>query len=490
MPSRLVFVGSKGDVVRPRLENRPSSQPYIALSHCWGDQKAILRTTKANIEELIIDIPWTNLPKTFQDAVTITRALEIGYLWIDSLCIVQDDRLDWKTESAKMADIYAGAHLTIAATGASSATAGCFFARWHEPKFGVQITHAEAQYQSDRVTSIQGIKVRYNSRAHTQFTGSLHPPMKGAPLWTRAWAFQERILSNRIIHFHAEEMVWECRESQECECGYLAWDRARGTTTTTRFLAREGFTRAEKHKNPLETYNTWLQLVQEFTKLDISSELDRFPAICGIATSLQPSMKADYIAGVWSDRIGQGLFWKKRSYQRSRRTHSTPDHYVPTWSWASVELLHPDKCFGLDFYPKNITIDEHLIVNISASPGRRIRSILTVQDAELTIKGLAILCVLKHIHYRMDVYANHSVQFKEDSAEAYTDITCEDEHHEDTQDEVVICVLLGRNERKQYGLVLQADEANHDNYKRVGVFELESQRSWFDQAEVKSFTVL
>ncbi|KUJ22318.1 HET-domain-containing protein [Mollisia scopiformis] len=212
MPSRLLYVGCETDPTCLRLELLPTLQPYTTLSHCWGDQSAVFTTTKATIEDLVMEIPWKRLPKTFQDAISITRCLGIHYLWIDSLCIIQDDASDWIVESVKMAEIYSGSYLTIAATGASSPTSGCLTTRWHETDFGVRISHVDSRLQSDRLFTAYGIKARYLSKAHTHFAGELHPPISGAPLWNRAWAFQERILSNRLIHFHGEEMVWECRE--------------------------------------------------------------------------------------------------------------------------------------------------------------------------------------------------------------------------------------------------------------------------------------
>lgn len=198
MPSRLIYVGSESDATSPRLQLSPSLKPYIALSHCWGDQSAILTTTTANIKDFLREIAWIKLPKSFQDAIAITRSLKIDYLWIDSLCIIQDDPSDWKTESVKMAEIYSGAYLTIAASGASSAESGCFFTRSHETDSGIKISHAVSQLQSDLVSTTYGVKTRYIPSAHRQLFSS-EPTMNGAPLWTRAWGFQERLLSNRVI---------------------------------------------------------------------------------------------------------------------------------------------------------------------------------------------------------------------------------------------------------------------------------------------------
>lgn len=100
-------------------------ESYICLSHCWGDFQPI-RTTTTNIEDHKKSIPWQFLPQTFQDAIDLTRFLSIRYLWIDSLCIIQDDRDDWAKESAAMASVYGNSYLTISATAAANCSKGLY----------------------------------------------------------------------------------------------------------------------------------------------------------------------------------------------------------------------------------------------------------------------------------------------------------------------------------------------------------------------------
>lgn len=90
---------------------------YVTLSHCWGGSLP-LRTTKETVHLYSWEIPYELIPKTFHDALTITRALDVPYLWIDALCIIQDDHNDWQIEASKMKDVYSGSLITIAATHA------------------------------------------------------------------------------------------------------------------------------------------------------------------------------------------------------------------------------------------------------------------------------------------------------------------------------------------------------------------------------------
>ena len=105
---------------------------YLELSHCWGLQQHIT-TTKTSPAQHSIGIPQKDLPKTSQDAVDLDRSLEVQYLWIDSLCIVQDDQTEWEVESANMANIYSRAFLVLSATASSNSAAGCLSRRWNGP---------------------------------------------------------------------------------------------------------------------------------------------------------------------------------------------------------------------------------------------------------------------------------------------------------------------------------------------------------------------
>ena len=102
---------------------------YACLSHCWGDQSLLLlKTTANNLEKFQDRIPWEDLPKTLRNAIYFTYNLGLKYLWIDSLCILQDSVDDWRHEGSAMADIYESALITLVATMAPNATHGCFAA--------------------------------------------------------------------------------------------------------------------------------------------------------------------------------------------------------------------------------------------------------------------------------------------------------------------------------------------------------------------------
>lgn len=174
--------------------------PYVALSHCWGNTRHLV-TEKNNIESHKKGIPFQDLPKTSQDAVVFTKDIGLRYLWIDSLCIIQDDINDWKNEAAKMADVYRNAYCTIAATGSKGDQEGLFIQRSEQDfcllRYNAANTYIAATYSEDDVAAML----------------ELHK----SPLSTRAWTMQERLLSPRTIHFTASRVIWECQSLIETE---------------------------------------------------------------------------------------------------------------------------------------------------------------------------------------------------------------------------------------------------------------------------------
>lgn len=193
LPARVLDVGpSKGSCDELQL-TEDFRGPYVALSHCWGTTRHLV-TEKNTIESHKKGIPLQKLPKTFQDAVIFTKDIGLRYLWIDSLCILQDDIKDWKNEAAKMGDVYQNAYCTIAATGSKGDQEGIFIQRSkqdaHSLWYDAANIHIAVTYIEDDVAAMKEL--------HT------------SPLSTRAWTLQERLLSRRTIHFTESRVIWEC----------------------------------------------------------------------------------------------------------------------------------------------------------------------------------------------------------------------------------------------------------------------------------------
>jgi hypothetical protein len=204
LPTRVLDVGTGKDsspiclsCVNP---NDSISGPYIALSHRWGNPKQHQQfcTTQSNLDVLKQGIKFDALPRTFQDAITVTRQLGIRFLWIDSLCIIQDDPEDWERESKRMEDVFSSAYCTIAATCSTGSGDG-FLKRRGDRR--------HVTMRSDK-----GFKF-FICEAIDDF--GLH--VEASELNQRGWVLQERALSSRTIHFTEKQSYWECGEGIRCE---------------------------------------------------------------------------------------------------------------------------------------------------------------------------------------------------------------------------------------------------------------------------------
>ncbi|KAH8884189.1 HET-domain-containing protein, partial [Thozetella sp. PMI_491] len=245
---------------------------YAALSHCWGGANP-LRTTKSTLQSHQASVQFGPDSLTFAQAADVTRSLGIRYLWIDSLCIVQDDRDDWEAEAAKMKQVYRDATVTLSADGASDSSKGLFSA---------------------------GTLPRVSAHQTMAIT-TLGP--NGEPLSTRAWVLQERVLSPRIIHFYEEELVWSCQSQQRCECRLLP------TTPSSLGGFRRLLAILPGPKSARDLILEWPKLVEEFTGKAITFAEDRLPAISGLAALMHERTESKYLAGLWSKDLEYSLLW-------------------------------------------------------------------------------------------------------------------------------------------------------------------------------------
>ncbi|KAH6699802.1 heterokaryon incompatibility protein-domain-containing protein [Leptodontidium sp. MPI-SDFR-AT-0119] len=202
LPARVI------DVLSPALsvdtvciyEPKDVVAEYIALSHTWGKSPR-LRALKTNMQAMLTGIYLGNLPKTFQDAVRITRSLGIRYLWIDCLCIIQDDPQDWEQQGAAMSSVYRHAYLTISASASSDSTSGCFPVRDRH-----SYTTPAEQSMSHRLPS--DISMPQSTMIGT--FGSSYDLVASEPLSTRGWTLQERVLSPRTVHYASDQLYFKC----------------------------------------------------------------------------------------------------------------------------------------------------------------------------------------------------------------------------------------------------------------------------------------
>jgi len=378
MPDRLIYVGK--NPINPSLHiNGPASRgKYIALSHCWGGQ-ASLRLTNDTLDDFKGGILWTEIPLTFKHAIKICRLLGVDYIWIDSLCIIQDSPDDWFTQASKMCDIYSNSWVTIAADGAPNSTHG--FLTDERRQMKVKRFQCPGQNRQDSEIRVRrrGSGVLRDSFSHHHW---LAPPR--SPLSSRGWILQESLLSPRILHYTAEELTWECSVESRCECQVRPHQF--GVERPLRLMVDD-----------LPFEDKWATLVDHFTNRSLTDQHDKLPAIAGLARQMHNATAASYWAGLWSDTFPRALLWWILDRYHSLDpvkciSRRIVPYQAPTWSWASVTgrvmLAHRETAlisdledFTLSVVPKgidpygslqsaSITAKAYLaLVSVSDSPG-------------------------------------------------------------------------------------------------------------------------
>lgn len=213
LPKRTLYLErlNNGDICVKLRKHKNERDRYIALSHCWGSSPACTTTSK-NIKAYQQSVPWEALPTTFRDAIIFTLELEVHHLWVDSLCIIQENAKDWEVESSRMADVYQNAYLTLAATAASNGSEGCFSVKRKSVK------EVQLHLKNGDCSIMVREKVKHWRARSTNVS------MQPFPLLTRGWVLQERYLSPRTLHFCLQELVWECLGDLTCECGGILAD--------------------------------------------------------------------------------------------------------------------------------------------------------------------------------------------------------------------------------------------------------------------------
>ncbi|OQU97804.1 hypothetical protein CLAIMM_03689 [Cladophialophora immunda] len=317
LPTRLIDVQAMDETLRlVELKGRKSVD-YITLSYCWGAGSAVT-TTKANLRDMRTMINWDTLPVLFQNAVTITRRLNVRYLWIDGLCIIQDDKHDWEAESSRMSDIYEASYVTIAADTCEDNTRPCLVQR---PK------RLRLEHQNTRGKAFT-LKARKVSNHHEAPEEDLAFRAQG-PLRLRAWALQESVLSPRILHYTETELTFECRSTYRCECNPSPSRKA----TTPGLLPNLLST-----KHHAKIFRTWHRIVAQYSLRTLTVASDKLPAISGIAKKVQTATGSAYLGGLWNDNLVTDLLWASAPHLESphlaRRLYG---YRAPSFSWASVD---------------------------------------------------------------------------------------------------------------------------------------------------------
>jgi hypothetical protein len=475
------------------IELRPR---FAALSHCWGMGKHLI-TTKSSLTKHQKSIAMPSLPKTFQDAVAICRFLGIDYLWIDSLCIIQDDERDWEEESRKMGSIYQYAHLVISADAAADSSVGCFTRR--------DCSTALESASNDGSNSVVCLSVR-RAIQHSQWTNVSADHEYRDPLSDRAWVLQEWLLGRRVLHFTRQEIVWDCKTSFKCECD--AFERPTSTPDTeadcpinpirglrgkmARLLQRP----RSQNTTVLASVRLWLDVVEEYTMRKLTKPSDRMIAISGLASEIGSSdpQLVDYVCGFFWYRLVEQLLWTRCAVEERPQRRSSR-MVAPSWSWGSIhQPVSWDMRLWLDDGASEEEVKVAASVSVDTENGDQFGQVVT---GLLTITAPSVFAILPkeaNLSYGQCKlqFGGGTVQGKED---IYFPIDVDLSEELDKGDIEVVCMkMLETCPKSDEGLkcgslILIRSASPTGCLQRIGSDIEEIPVEWYNEAETRTFVV-
>lgn len=359
LPERLIDVGGRRDenlrVVNTR-EAGISKAAYAALSHCWGGAQPVTTTTD-NIEQLQQALRFGSLPKTFREAVLVTRRLGIPYLWIDSLCIMQNDQDDWAREAGRMLKTYSGSALVISAMDGNNCEQGCFVetatansrlpgVRKENEEAGLPMDAQGSTGEREEVCQISVLPLdQETSTLLRVYRGNAEHPDRIAVLRQRGWTLQEELLARREILCCRPELRWKCQRLQRTESGHQ-FPRVRSP-----------YSWFDGCDSPPEGVNRlWCDWMRDYSTRSFTFESDRLSALVGIVQHYQRLTGYRHILGCWEETMMTDLFWLRG---RNAADPGSALASIPSWSWLTRAKDVEFDFWGWHARAKDGTEEEH-----------------------------------------------------------------------------------------------------------------------------------
>lgn len=348
LPTRVVDLRS--ETVRLYVPPPGELSEYVALSYCWGCQQPLV-TTKARLATYQQALPVDSLPATVQDAISVTRALLIPFLWVDSLCIIQDSAEDKAHEIANMNNVYKNAFVTFSASRAKTCDDGFL---------GIQeVTH-------ERISRSATIPIRCPNK---QMGSAMLYPARfveaderagKVPTDERAWTYQEFLLSPRVVSFYHDGLEFKCASGLFSDDGLKVEEielrpplmirqtrldalfyRQEARSLLNRMFGRGSLSSSQrKHLRQL-----WVEIVNEYAVAALTDPDDKLPALSAIASEFHRLWGGRYLAGLWDHQLINDLQWRVGIAVGGEPPTSRRVYQIPSWSWASADRVG----FGLFF---------------------------------------------------------------------------------------------------------------------------------------------
>ena len=333
-PTRLLQIGQpSGEKIRLLLnpKREGTKVQYATLSHCWGNSH-ILKLTSKSLKYLQEGIAISELGQTFQDAIFTAGSLGIQFIWIDSLCILQDSGQDWQREAHLMSSVYRFATLNIAASVAADSEAGCL------PDRGTTMI---------KPCTVQSAWVDCHNYSYLLYYDNFwEDAFKHMPLMKRAWVVQELLLATRVLYLGGTQLFWECYELQACETYpdgvppnlQPSWiSRGAVGSLLNNVGCHSDGAEGGSETNPKDgLWKLWKGIVELYSAKKLTYTSDKLVALSGIAKLMQQAFDDQYCAGLWRKNLVTQLFWVGACDEQRLRPRPKP-YRAPSWSWASLD---------------------------------------------------------------------------------------------------------------------------------------------------------
>ena len=298
---------------------------YIALSYVWGNAPTT-KTTLANLSAMMqpgsIDAGANSLllPNTIRDALRLTSLLKTRYLWVDTLCIVQDDQDTKQLHFNSMASIYANAYLTVVAAGGEDANYG--------------------------LRGIEGAEPRATAPEIVRFPGRKDMLVYGLMSWRpedsiwakRGWTFQEALFSRRILVFNGL-ISWFCRAAHWQE---FLRSPTEYSERANQFSADPSLYLPSRYAARLPRWpdlETWSNHLKEFNDRQLTYDEDAIDAFAGVTSVFQPLFDGGILWGIPEMFFDTCIIWQPIGALRRRGAHGAVlgENPFPSWSWVGWE---------------------------------------------------------------------------------------------------------------------------------------------------------
>jgi hypothetical protein len=511
--ARLLSITSNSSELVPQvcLVKPQKCEKYAALSYCWGprtEQDSNYYTaTKASIARGYSGIPFSELPSTLQDAVIVTKNIGLQYLWIDRLCIVQDDTDDLNRELGKMPTIYGSAYVTISAASAATST----------ERF--------LKDRSERVVEQRAVKLKIRAPNHS-FDSAVEPvdgedlgrsgqvspihlyPIRigkdltsdiSEPIQSRAWTMQEHLLSPKVLVFGSRQLRWVSGTSQYIDGGRNDDNMQLPFPFLSVNKSSPFHTAADYEPDRFTTRYSWDALVLEYSKRQLSNTKDKLNALGGLAQRFAEFMEwssDDYLAGIWRHNLTSQLLWLPERNDILKR----PAKYrAPSWSWASVDSWIDSTGFRFGPYQFEFRDDYGVrppVAEVNCERVSLLNPFGAVKSANLTCKGFVrqVRLVRQNEEYFL-VSAGSKAHPR-----AYLDTTWDDGEAEDRMRRSTCLVIASARPFQYSGLLLVPDGDSH--FRREGIWKFDvkpshmsekrfekERKKWFDGCNISAVVI-